>query len=251
MDYFKRFLLGTSVAAGIIVAGTLTANAALVINVTCDAGGGEAAAAEAAYLAGLSSSTNESFEGFTAADFQTSFNTAVGTFTKSGADGTGLCTNCGKLAILDAGTSPFDGRYPQDGSNWLDSNDNGNASWAVALAGSASFDSIGWYMTDVSDQGGTLTITFDSGDIEIIQLSALADGNLMFIEAAISSSVTSATVTFANDSTGDGWGIDDITVGLTGGGAGGQEEVPEPAMLGLLGLGLAGVGLIRRRRKAA
>ena len=251
MDYFKRFLLGTSVAAGIIVAGTLTANAALVITVTSDAGGGEAAAAEAAYLAGLSSSTNESFEGFTAADFQTSFNTAVGTFTKSGADGTGLCTNCGKLAILDAATSPFDGRYPQDGSNWLDSNDNGNASWAVALAGSASFDSIGWYMTDVSDQGGTLTITFDSCDIEIVQLSALADGNLMFIEAAISSSVTSATVTFANDSTGDGWGIDDITVGLTGSGGGGQEEVPEPAMLGLLGLGLAGIGLIRRRRKAA
>lgn len=251
MVNFKRFLLGTSVAAGITVAGALTANAALVLTVTYDAGGGEAAAAETAYLAGLSSSTNESFESFTVTDYQASFNTAVGIFTKGGADGTGLCSTCNKLAILDAATSPFDGRYAQDGSNWLDSNDNGNATWSIALAGDASFDSIGWYMTDVSDQGGTLTVTFATGESESVQFTAFADGNLMFIEAAISAAVTSATVTFANDSTGDGWGIDDITVGLTGSGGDGQEEVPEPAMLGLLGFSLAGIGLIRRRRKAA
>ena len=254
MQRILRILFGTAAAAGLLVASTVTANATIVTSVAVD---GAADAAETAFLATLGASTTESFEGFTAPDHQTVFNTVVGSFTKGGSDGTGLCNvsgDCDKLAIHDnlggAGQSPFDGRFAKDGDNWLDSNDNTLVTWAVSIGG-GDFDSIGFFLTDASDVDGILTITFNDGtqtsEVFGVAPGDLDNGNLAYITAIFSPDVTGATVTFNNTSTNDGWGIDDIVVGLSDGNGG--QEVPEPMTLGLLGLGLAGLGLIRRRRK--
>jgi len=49
----------------------------------------------------------------------------------------------------------------------------------------------------------------------------------------------------------ESFGIDNIRVELLSDGGGGGGEVPEPATLALFGLGLAGLGLARRRKRPA
>lgn len=200
--------------------------------------------AQSAFEAELSNTTKEDFEGFSALTFGDPISTAVGDFSATGANGTGVClSGCDELVILDAANSPFSGRFntTAGGANWLDSNDISEVTWNVSTGGT--FSGLGFMLMDPSDVGANLTITLiDGSTISQTINFQQTNGSLFYVSAYLDGLATSATVTLTNSgsqTTNDGFGIDDVIVGT----------VPEPGTLALLGLGLIGLGFSRRRKK--
>lgn len=200
-------------------------------------------ASQSAFEAGLSNTTKEDFEGFSALTFGDPISTSVGDFSGTGADGTGVCLNgCDELVVLDSDTTPFSGRFntTSGGNNWLDSNDISEVTWDISTGGGL-FNALGFMLMDPSDVGATLTIELVDGSSvsETITFSQ-SNGTLFYVSAVLDGLASSAmlTLTNSNDFTNDGFGIDDAVVGT----------VPEPGMLTLLGLGLAALGFSRRKK---
>lgn len=201
-----------------------------------------ASTAEAAFLAGLVSFTTESFEAPPAARFLgTPISRPVGDFSQEEAGTGGACEpECSDgLAILDAGTTPFGGRFAVDGDQWLDSWD----SREMLFVPSGTVDSIGFYLTDPDDAGAITDISLTNGlavttDFDSIFGGGLPNGDVYYVSLFAPSGIASLQI-FSNNNN-DGYGIDSFTAG---------QVVPEPGTLGLMSAGLLFVvGYTRRRR---
>ncbi|WP_372971858.1 PEP-CTERM sorting domain-containing protein [Marinobacter sp.] len=180
---------------------------------------------------------------------QESFNTRVGTITNVREDGTADETDpaTDKLMIENEDTGEF-GRDANLDGQWLDSNDAEIVEWDIDDGNGGKFNALGFFLSDANDQGASLEITFADGLSKTLNLNEalgeptnerLGDGNIAWITLYSDVFFDSATLTFDNGvNENDGWGIDDMTIA----------RVPEPGTLALLGLGLAGLSLTRRRR---
>jgi hypothetical protein len=232
------------VVAALIGATSLTA--APILNVYGTGTLGTAVAAEAAFLAGLTSFVTEDFEtGFVPGDRSPSYDTAVGTFTAVTPGNSDIGAACGTqcldgLAILTDGTTPYGGRFAVEGDNgtWLDSNDYKKMTWEA----NDSYESVGFFLTDLNDVGARLSITsFDSESTEVdlgsLFATGLSNGRIYYV--TIEDSAGISRLDFYSDpgrTRNDGYGIDRFTAA----------QVPEPGTLFLLGAGL--VALATRRR---
>jgi hypothetical protein len=212
-----------------------------------------ATAAEATFLLGLSGAITESFEGFEAGHTVgrpgSPFETAVGSFVQVARGSTaGRCAglgNCRGLAVLDAATSPYEGRFPMTGgpsdgqSNWLDSND----SRRMRLDVLPGYRAVGFYVTDPNDQGGLLQVRV-SGSSSLFNfpnlfVGAVPSGSVAYVWLTDPAGID--RVTFISHDPNDGFGIDRVTIG---------DPVPEPGTLLLLGGGMLGLVARARRRRA-
>ena len=245
---------------GALIAFTaINANATVIVNVTQ---GAAAATAEANFLSILKYSTTETFEGnganlntvsanYAGADQQLNFEdhsdsyiTSVGSFTldTAGQD-TGVGTYIEDLMIESDTTTGEHGRqslstYQND--FWLDSNDAEQVTWDIFTNPATAFDAIGFYLADAEDQGAVLTLDLDNGTTQTIDIPTTGlNQNLLYITLTFDPAVLSASIVFNNSNDHDGWGIDDVTIG--------KVQVPEPGSLALLGLGILGLGVARRK----
>ena len=120
--------------------------------------------------------------------------------------------------------------------NWLDSMDSREMRFSIA----GLYHAVGFYITDPNDVGGLFDIVFAdqsavSYDMNDIFTGSQTDGSAFYL--GFVSDIAIESLAFHSNHANDGFGIDNVTVG----------KVPEPGTLALLGLGLFGLGLMRRK----
>ena len=240
----RRRIKGLVLAGAFSFAAMLAASAEAIPTVSVSPEGLSAAnAAQAAFLAGLSSSTSESFESYSVAYFHT-LPTPVGTFSQvlAGDDQPFCSPHCADgLWVLDAAHSPDWGRYATDGSKWLDTNDSRVTLWTAAPLPLPT--RIGFFITDPDDAGGNFTLVAlnalgqSSGAIDLVPDN---QGNGRVFYVSISDPLGLKQFKIISNDPNDGLGIDRFTIG---------SPVPEPGTLTLLGTGLLAAALRRRRRR--
>jgi hypothetical protein len=232
-------------ATGLLFSACALVSAAPILSISVQ-GGSAATQAETDFLATLGGShLTETFDDntfYTPGDQATTITSqaGVGNFTSEEPGVGGLCDsgsyNCAEgLAVLDAGTSPFSGRYSVSGNNWLDSMD----AKEMSIGPAAGYNAMGFYMTDPNDAGGRFSIGGVDFDFNDIFETALGSGKIFYISIFDAAGLGGVSI-FSNDPD-DGYGLDNVTVGSV--------AVPEPGTLALLGLGVLALILARKRKQ--
>lgn len=251
--------LKQALAVAVVAATATSANAALY-KFEAAYGMANATAAEAAFLSstynGVTETfddpiasytiTNETYQAPGATGSQatwivggSAFETKVGTFTLTQPNTANNGNVRNDLLMIEDNTTGEFGRDANYSSNWLDSNDAQEVVWSIL---DGSFNAFGFYLSDPNDQGAKLRLTYEDGSSDFLDIvSPLSNGTIAYITVFSDVFFSSASLTFDNNTTrADGWGIDNVSIA----------RVPEPGTLALLGLGLAGLGMARRRKQS-
>lgn len=240
----RNYLLTAFVAAG-LVAGAGSAGAAPIVFYGLDQNpgsvvpaGGNAETARNAFLGSLSMVGTE--------DFETLANGTVDPFslTFPGSIGNLSATLSSPQTVTVTTADPV-GQFSTSGAQHLD------ADFGTTINidfSSTPISAFGFYGTDISDSGGDLVVDLvDVNNIvssfTVIQDGSNNNGNVLFW-GFVDASNSYTNIALRNTSSSDRFGFDDMTIGDQA-----QVTVPEPATLGLLGLGLVGLGFAARRRR--
>ncbi len=210
--------------------------------------GGAAETARNSFLAMLSGVGNEDFESFAnltsigGPGINVSFPGSGGAITANltGANG-GICdqTIGGAVNGITCGFQ----RFATSGNNYLQNGSN------MVLTFTSAISAFGFYGTDFGDFDQEITLTLSNGDVQVFVIpstkGAAAGGNVLFW-GMIDPTNSYTSIAFSTTGSTDIFGFDDLVIGD-------QDQivgVPEPGTLALLGIGLFGMGLARRRKTA-